>query len=56
MALTEKDKKRQRTEEVGQKMTRERVGVEVAKLGGFAELQSVFNNNRPTVGVVTGAG
>lgn len=36
MAL-EEDGKQQRTEEVGQKMTRERVGVEVAKLGPFAK-------------------
>lgn len=52
----EEDEKQERTEEVGQKMTRERVGVEVAKLGASAKLQLVFNVNSPTVGVVAGAG
>lgn len=39
MALTEEeeDEKQQRTEEVVQKMTRECVGVEVAKLEPFAK-------------------
>ncbi len=43
-------------EEVGQKMTTERVGVEVAKLGAFAEPWLVFNIYNPTLGVVEGAG
>lgn len=39
MALMEEeeDEKQQRTEEVGQKMTRERVGVEVAKSGALCQ-------------------
>lgn len=37
-------------------MTRECVGVEVAKLGPFAKSKIVFNINNPTVGVAEGAG